>query len=258
MAQVSEPSANPQNFLNPLQSRRPDAGEGTAERPQDNEETGRTREPDAGEETRRTRTAEEQILLERETQDTGRSEDSPRSNRVSAAERNENERGAAQVIENLEEDNARGVRGFEEAAVDVEPADASRRERQTRIETQENAASAQVQREAAQSEASRADDRAGAQESLREFETRDQERIEPQQVSETVREQGDRAAQEARDREPAVETQRVVQAGPTGLEPQTRSEETVSSGDGQIDESAEAPDPASVQTERGQNIDDLI
>ncbi len=267
MAQeVSGPSASPQSLLNTVQNRRPDAGEeAAAERPearQRQETTARPAdEPRPREENVRTSTPEEQVLLRRETQDTpgqarnessGRNEEPPVSNN----ERSESERGAARQIVELERDNARGVRGFEEAA--NEPQDASRRERQVREESRDSVQSARLEREPAPRAETRAPENDGAQQRLREFETREQERIEPQQVNETVREEQNRAAERAADKEPALETQTVVQAGPTGLEPQTPKEETVSAGEGSIDDGAETQAPESAQTERGQNIDDLI
>lgn len=100
-------------------------------------------------------------------------------------------------------------------------------------------------------------DRKKPQVQLREFQTRDEIRIEPKIVTDSVEEiKGQREKAEAA-REPALETpsQRIIQED-------NGSESARSSGNNVRDEQEgsgqQSRNPVSAQTETGQNVDDLI
>ncbi|GJL77137.1 MAG: hypothetical protein NPINA01_01260 [Nitrospinaceae bacterium] len=262
MAQVSDAAASPLNSLGPLQAEgagqknKParDAGEGVEDEKNNGVET-----KDPGKNTRDVRPNEDQVRLSREARDQNREsradEGSRNENNLRPQrERIDNERGAAQKFRDLEDTNARGVRGLDEAAPPVESENPGNNRTQEIGEARAQIREAEEPRTNLEQHAA---DSKNAEVQLREFQTKDEIRVEPKIVSEAVEEiEGQRAKAEAA-KEPALEppSQRI-----DPNDPALQSERSAAIKEQNDPEGSrkDPPNPVSVQTETGQNVDDLI
>ncbi len=174
------------------------------------------------------------------------------------SEQRESERGSAQVLENLEKDNARGARTREEAAVQPQPEEPAGDEQEIQsARAKAQADKAQVDRDQIQEEAAA---RKNPDVQLREFQTQGQPGLEPKSPGEaqqeiTVREAKQQAASEPILDSPSLKT---LNGEVDESQPRTTGQSNVLKK-AQEEKSEEKPqDPTSVQTERGLNVDDLV
>lgn len=259
MAQVSESSASSSDALSSLQARRSSPIRKEAE-----ENTGSKRvvtQEQAKEAQQASREADK-VQISQEAKDQGR------GNRVEGGGRNEeslrpqseqtqNERGSAQKLRDLQNSNARGGRDFDEAAVEIEAEGPSDTRNNSAEQTRSNRVQPSGSEENPRIIEQQASERKNPEVQLREFQTKDEVRIEPQIVAESVDEIESQRAKSEAAKEPALEppSQRIDPAN-TGSESERSAafkEQNAPEGSRQ-----EPPSPVSAQTETGQNIDDLI
>jgi hypothetical protein len=261
MAQVSESSASASDALSSLQTRRSSPIRKEAE-----ENTGSKRvvTQEQAKEAQQVSREEDKVRISQEAQD------SSRSSRVDAGtsygeslrpekEEIENERGSAQKLKDLQNSNARGVRDFDEAAVQVETEDPSGNSSNGVDENKSNRVKPGGAEENSKIIEQQASDRKNPEVQLREFQTKNEVRIEPQVVSESVDEIEHQREKAEAAKEPALEppSQRIIQSdSSSGSESASSAGNNVSNE--QEGSKKEPTNPVSAQTETGQNIDDLI
>ena len=265
MAQVSDPSSNIQQAIGSLQSRNPRQnqqveGKEAAEKGRSN----RLDQQKESNEAQQVRQTEDRVLISRETQEPNR------ETRVDQGKRNVdnlrppteqrvNERGAAQRLNDRNEVNSLETRNNEGGVQQTQPEDSPgntgqevNAERNRTVSREEAEIRDQIRKEAA--------DRKSPEIQLREFQNKDEIRIEPKNVAKSVEEvEGQRERAETA-RESVFETpsQRIIQEeAPAGGTERVRSAENNARAD-QTGSDRQPPSPTSVQTETGQNIDDLI
>lgn len=263
MAQTSEVAANPQQSLSVLQARDSSRKEKLGLEKEGSTESGGKDRVRGGEQNyeSRTRVQGDQVQLgpegripEREVraEEGSRNEDNLRPVR----EQRQSERGAAQVLEDLENDNARGVRDRKEAEIRLQESDAPEEEKA--VPSPGGRADAPEGREV-RNEFKRQDaERKSAEVQLRNFQKKDEIRIEPKVVSETVDDIETRRDKAEAASEPALKppSQKIIQSGVSESQPRTSGTSNAAKNK---DESVRPPpDPTSAQTQRGLNVDDLV
>lgn len=258
MEHVSEPTASPANALGPLQTRGPRQNQKEDE---DYSKSTRIETQDQGKDDRQVRQKEDRVQISREAQDQGR------ESRVDEGKRNEdnlrppkeqieNERGAAQKLSDLKNSNGRGERDYDESDVQVESEDPSETRNNRAEETRAQSSETEKTSNEIEKEAS---DRKNAEVQLREFQNKDEIRIEPKNVSKSVDEIEYQREKAEAAKEPVLEapSQRIIQAETgTGSESARSARDSVKND--QEGSNKKTPNPVSVQTETGQNVDDLI
>jgi len=262
MAQVSESSANSPANLGPLQTRGPVRREAD-----ENSASGKVDSPKQDKSVQPASKEGDKVQLSREAQDPSRGSrvDEGKRNVDSLrpqSERIEDERGAAQKLNDLKNSNARGVRDVDESANQIEtkpPSGNSSREADAAQKSREQAQEADDKQKIVEQQAS---DRKNPEVQLREFQTKDEIRIEPKIVSESVDEiKAQRDKAEAA-KEPALEapSQRIIQSESSTSSTGPERARSAESGVKNEQESSrkEPPNPVSAQTETGQNVDNLI
>jgi hypothetical protein len=257
MAQVSDSSASSPEAFGSIQTRSPNPIRKLAE---DNTGSKRVVTQEQAKEAQQASREEDKVQISREAQDQGR------GNRVVEGERNadslrpqpeqiENERGSAQKLRDLQNSNARGVRDFDEAENQVKPEEPSANRNngaEQPSETQVSASGAEKNERIIEQQAS---DRKSAEVQLRQFQTRNEVRIEPQIVAESVEEIEYQREKAEAAQEPALKppSQKVLETVP-----QSERTEAIKEQVNQEGSRKEPPNPVSAQTETGQNVDDLI
>lgn len=263
MAQTSEVAANPQQSLSVLQARDSNRKEKIGLEKEGSAESGgkdRVRGDKQNYESR-TKAQEDQVQLgpegrlpEREirAEEGSRNEDNLRP----VKEQRQSERGAAQVLEDLENDNARGVRDRKEAEIRLEESNAP--ENEEAVPSPSGRADAPEGREVRDEFKKQDAERKSAEVQLRNFQKKDEIRIEPKVVSETVDDIETRRDKAEAASEPALKppSQKITPSGVSESQPRTSGKSNVTKN--QEESVRPAPDPTSAQTERGLNIDDLI
>lgn len=267
MAQVSDSSTSLQETIGALQSQSPrknqpvspDAGE-TAENGRSNRLNTQKESTDASQ----TRQAEDRVQISSEAQQQTREsrvEEGARNvdNLRPPSEQRESERGAAQRLSDQNQTPPSGTRSNESGdnQVRLDSPSASGQE----VNTQRNRTESREQAEVRDQIKEEAADRAKSETRLREFQTKDEIQIEPQRVSQSVDEIANQREKAETAKETVFETpsQRIIQEeapADSGSE-QTRSAENNSRSD-QARSNRPTPSPTNVQTETGQNVDDLI
>ena len=249
MAQVSDPATSPQEGLSSLRTRDPGQNQ-------------RTETQQQGKEAQEANQKEDRVQISREAQE------QDRGSRVEEGKRNvdnlrpqseqiENERGAAQKLRDQESNSAQANREFEQSSVQAESQSArNSRSEQTEASRESQAQTARAAEENPDVVEQQAADNKNAEVQLREFQTKDEVRIEPKIVAESVDEIKVQREKAEAAKEPALEapSQRIIQDDSS-----TRPESARSGGENEQEGSnRQPPSPASAQTETGQNIDDLI
>jgi len=261
MVQVSELSASSSDAFGPLQTRRSSPIGKEAE-----ENTGSKRvvTQEQAKAAQQVSKEEDKVRISQEAQDQGR------GSRIDEGKRNvdnlrpekeqiENERGSAQKLRDLKNSNARGVRDFDEAAVQAKTEDPSRKSSNGVDESKSNGVQPSKAEENSKIIEQQASDRKNPEVQLREFQTKDEVKIEPKIVAESVDEIEHQREKAEAAKEPALEapSQRIIQSdSSTGSESARSAENNVKKE--QEGSSKKPPNPVSAQTETGQNIDNLI
>jgi len=257
MPHVSESTTSLREAIGPAQSQSPGQNQRVSPDGGEAAENGRSKRLDQSKEStdaRQVRQTEDRVLISREAQEQTRDSrvDEGKKNvdnQRPQSEQRTNERGAAQKLNDQNEVSSSGVRNSESTSgnngqeVNVE------RNRSDSREAAET--SDQIKKEAA--------DRKNPETRLREFQNKDEIRIEPKNVSKSIEEvEGSRKRAEAA-QETVFETpsQRVIQEVKPGETDRARSATSNVRAD-QSGSNRQPPSPASVQTETGQNVDDLI
>jgi hypothetical protein len=261
MSQVSESSASASNTLGPLQTRGSSPVRGQAE---DNSGSDRVATQERAKEAQQASSAEDKVQISREAKDQdrgGRVEEGKRNvdNLRPQSERIESERGAAQKLRDLQNSNARGVRDFDEAKNQGEsqnPSGNSGNSVEAKKSNQVQPPDAEKSSKIIEQQAS---DRKNSEVQLRDFQNKNEVKIEPQIVAESVDEIEYQREKAEAAKEPALEppSQRIIQkGGSTGSESE-RSAAVNERNDAQGSRK-EPPNPVSAQTQTGQNVDSLI
>ena len=261
MVQVSESSASSPDAFGPLQTRRSSSIRKEAE-----ENTGSKRVVTQAQAkaARQVAKEEDKVRISQEAQEQGR------GSRIDEGKRNvdnlrpekeqiENERGSAQKLRDLQNSNARGVRDSDEAAVQAKTEDSSGKSSNGIDESKSN----RVQPSGADKNSriieQQACDRKNPEVQLREFQTKDEVKIEPQIVAESVDEIEHKQEKAEAAKEPALEapSQRIIQSDASTWSESAKSTASSVKND-QEGSSKKPPSPVSAQTETWQNIDNLI
>ncbi len=260
MAQVTDSASGTQEALRSLQTGSPNRKENvrSEEDPSaQGKKSGEVRKPDETDQSTRSQSAEDRVQREARAEEGSRNEDNLRP----VSEQRQSERGSAQVLENLEEDNARGARTREEAAVQSQPVETeepagNQREIQSG-RAQSQADQAQLTRDQIELEASA---RNNPEVRLREFQTEGQPGLEPKSPGEAKEEIDTRAAKEQAQSEPILDSPslRTLNGEVDEDQPRTTGQSNVLKSAQESKERAEKPSPTNVQTERGLNVDDLV
>ena len=257
MAQVSDSTASPQEALgspqsrNPIQNRQisPDSGK-TAE----NGRTNRLAQLKESNDAQQVRQAEDRVLISREAQDQNR------KSRVDEGTGNrDNPRPATeQRVNDLNSVDASGGRNNKQGIDRTQSQNITENNRQE-VNAQRNRIESRKTSETRDQIKKEAVDRKNPEVQLREFQNRDKIRIEPKKVAKSVEEVEFKREREKAARETLFETpsQRIIQKTP----PST-TEQSLSAGNNVRNDRAgnnqQPPRPVSVQTETGQNVDNLI
>ncbi len=266
MAQVSDSTAGLQEALGSLQSQSPRQKQPVSPDSGETAENGRSNRLDTQNENTDTRQA-------RQTQDrvqiSSAAQEQTRESRVEEGARNvdnlrppseqrANERGAAQRLTDQNEVTPQGTRNNEGGSDRVRPEETPGNNAQE-VNTERNRTESREQAEVRDQIKKEAADQKNSETRLREFQNKDEIRIEPQRVSQSVDEiAGQRERAEAA-RETTFETpsQRIIQKEePSGSDPSQSAGNKVPNDP--AESNRQPPNPASVQTETGQNVDNLI
>jgi hypothetical protein len=268
MAQVSDSTTSLQETIGALQSKSPRQNQPVSPDSGETAENGRSNRLDTQKEsnnTRQARQTEDRVQISSEAQQQTREsrvEEGARNvdNLRPPSEQRESERGAAQRLSDQNQTPPSGTRSNEGGGNQVQPESPSGNGGQE-ANAQRNRTESREQAQVRDQIKEDAADRTKSETRLREFQTKDEIQIEPQKVSQSVEEiAGQRERAEAA-KETVFETpsQRIIQEeapADSGSE-QTRSAENNARSD-QARSNRQPPSPTSVQTETGQNVDDLI
>jgi hypothetical protein len=266
MAQVSDSTASLQEALGSLQNRGPSQNQQAPPEGGDAAENGRSNrlaEQKESNDAQQVRQTEDRILLSREAQEQnreGRVDEGKRNvdNLRPPSEQRTNERGAAQRLNDLNDVNARGVPN-NEGGVDRIQSEGNPGSAEAEVNAEKNRTESRVQAESRDQLRKEAADRTNAEVQLREFQNKDEVRIEPKKVSQSVEEINYQRERADAAKETVLETpsQRIIQEEPSGSSQPARSADNKTRSDSSASD-RQPPSPASVQTETGQNVDDLI
>ena len=265
MAQVSDSTSGIQQAIRASQSQSPRRNQQVDSK--ESAENGRSNRLDQQKESneaQQTRQTEDKVLISRETQEPTREsrvENGSRNvdNLRPPTEQREDERGAAQKLNDQNEvDSPRGqnsegrtnrIEAENSASNTGQEANAERSRTESREEAQTRD---QIREEAA--------DRKSSETRTREFQNKDEIRLEPQSASNSNEATGSNqgSADAARPNGVEAPSQRIIQEeSPSGGTEQVRSADNNARAD-QAESNRQSPNPTSVQTQTGQNIDDLI
>ncbi len=264
MAEVSDSSSSIQQAIGSLQSRSPRQNQQVeGKEAAENGRSNRLDQQKESNEAQQVRQTEDRVLISRETQEPNR------ESRVDEGKRNvdnlrppteqrANERGAAQKLSDQNEGNSPGTLNNEGGGNRIQAEDSPGIPGQE-VNAERNRAESREEAEIRDQIKKEAADRKSPEIQLREFQNKDEIRIEPKNVAKSVEEvEGQRERAETA-RESVFETpsQRIIQEEAPGSTERVRSAENNARAD-QTGSDRQPPSPASVQTETGQNIDDLI
>jgi hypothetical protein len=266
MAQVSESTSSIQEAVRSLQSQSPRQSEQVQPDRGETAENGRSERLDQQKESNsasQARQSEDRVLISRDGQNQTREsrvEEGARNvdNLRPPSEQRANERGAAQKLRDQNEVTPSGTRNYEggvEQSQPEEPPENNTQEvnpQRSRTESREQAAS----RDSVTNEAS---DNKNSEVKPRELQDRDETLIEPKKLSKSAEEiEGPRErAEAAKETVFDIPSQRIIEKVEPGETAQAKFANNSSRSD-QAGSNQQPPNPASVQTETGQNIDDLI
>ena len=265
MAQVSDSTSGIQEAIRASQARSPRQNQQVdSKEAAENGRSNRLDQQKESNEAQQVRQTEDRVLISRETQEPNREsrvENGSRNvdNLRPPTEQRANERGAAQRLNDQNEVNAPGERNYEGGANRIK-AEGSPSNTGQEVNSERNRTAAREEAEVRDRIKKEASDNKNAEVQLREFQNKDEIRIEPKNVAKSVEEvEGQRERAEAA-QEPVFETpsQKIIQnEAPAGGAERVRSAESDARAD-QTGSNRQPPNPTSVQTETGQNIDDLI
>jgi len=211
-------------------------------------------------EAQQVRQTEDKVLISRETQEP------TRESRVDEGKRNvdnlrpqteqrTNERGAAQK---LNDQNSPGVRSYEGGNERIQLENSPGITGQD-VKAERNRTESREAAETTDPFKKEAADRKSAEVQLREFQNKDEIKIEPKNVTKAVEEVEYSRERAKAARETVFETpsQRIIQEEASASTEGIRLEKNNARAD-QAQSDQQPPNPTSVQTETGQNVDDLI
>ncbi|MEE9258597.1 MAG: hypothetical protein V3U37_03550, partial [Nitrospinaceae bacterium] len=204
---------------------------------------------------------EDRVVITREAREANRAAEAEQEEQERQVEEPEDqqgeERGAAQILEDLEEDNVRGVRGLDDPA-GAEAVQPNPQNEQGGASIRDLADTSGATDRFARAESGLDSDRDLTQEAQDEILPA---RIDRQNVSEAVQGQREQRDEAEAAEEPLLETppQGVQPSDETaGAESARAAEAPTGGAENEEDEQQQQPDPAAVQTQIGQNVDRLI
>lgn len=261
MAQVSDSTSSIQEAIGALQSKGP-----RSNKPVEDAENGRSDRLDQRKESnngRQARQTEDRVLISPEAQNQTRESQVVEGTRNGdnlqpPSEQRASERGASQRLTDQNGTNTPGTRNYEGGGDQVQAQSIPPNNTQeinaqrTRTESREEAATRdQITSEARSNQSSEVP--------LRDLQNKDETLIEPKKLSKSAEEiEGPRErAEAAKETVFDIPSQRIIQE----VEPsftQTARTANINVRDDQTESDRQPPSPTSVQTETGQNVDDLI